>query len=188
MNNFRIHIIYIVVVAFLVVSLGWSLSKDSGEPIVVEKHTTDTLKTIVRDTTYITKVITKVEKEPADTVYVEAKGNDAIPVVRQDFTFSEPDVFDFKVRGSEVEFLGAKVYPKTIYQTITNTVEKEITLRQWDCYLGGGFSHFNNTWIPKIALTIKSPENWLFSCDLGIYQKAPLIGGTIQYKITHKKQ
>ena len=112
MNNFRIHIIYIVVVAFLVVSLGWSLSKDSGEPIVVEKHTTDTLKTVVRDTTYITKVITKVEKEPADTVYIEAKGNDTVPIVRQDFTFSEPDVFDFKVRGSEVEFLEAKVYPR----------------------------------------------------------------------------
>ena len=188
MNNFRIHIVYIVVVAFLVVLLGWSLNKDSGEPIVVEKHTTDTLKTIVRDTTYITKVITKVEKEPADTVYIEAKRNDLVPIVRQDYTFSEPDMFDFKVRGSEVEFLGAKVYPKTIYQTVTNTVEKEITLRQWDCYLGGGFLHFNNAWIPNIALTVKSPENWLFSGNLGIYQKAPLVGATIQYKITHKKK
>ena len=188
MNNFRIHIVYIVVVAFLVVLLGWSLNKDSGEPIVVEKHTTDTLKTVVRDTTYITKVITKVEKEPSDTVYIKVNGANPTPIPRQDYTFSEPYLFDFKVRGCEVEFLDAKVYPKTIYQTITNTIEKEITLRQWDCYLGGGFLHFNDAWIPNIALTVKSPENWLFSGNLGIYQKAPLVGATIQYKITHKKK
>lgn len=174
------------IVGVLGVLLLWSLRVDSGEPTVVEKHITDTTLVIKHDTTVITKVVTKVEKEPADTVYVTVRDSILVPVPRQEYTFSEPDLFDFRVKGFGVEFLDAKVYPKTVYQTITNTVEKQIYGNSWNCYLGVGIWAFDKEIVPTVNLTLKTPKKWLFSANVGYYNRSLIYGGQLSYKILGK--
>lgn len=174
------------IVCVLVVLLTWSLNVDSGEPTVTEKHTTDTLTVIKHDTTTITKVITKVEKEPVDTVYLTIRDSIFVPVPRQEYTFSEPDLFDFRVKGFEVEFLDAKVYPKTEYTTITTTTEKTIYKDAWNCYLGVGIWAFNKEVVPTVNLTLKTPKKWLFGLNVGYYNRGLVYGGQVSYKILGK--
>lgn len=173
-------------VGILGVLLIWSLKVDSGEPTVVERHITDTLVTERVDTVYITKVVTKIEKEPSDTVYLTVRDSILVPIPRQEYIFSEPDMFDFRVKGYGVEFLGAKVYPKTVFETVTNTVEKEIYKNAWNSYLGVGIWAFNKEVVPTVNLMVKAPNRWLFGANIGWYNKQPIYGGSVNYKILGK--
>ena len=174
------------IVGVLVVLLLWSLNVDSGEPTVIMERHTDTLTVVKHDTTTITKVITKVEKEPADTVYLTIRDSIFVPVPRQEYTFSEPDLFDFRVKGYGVEFLDAKVYPKTVYQTITNTVETTIYKDSWNLYFGAGIWAFNKEIVPTLNLTLKAPKMWLISLNTGYYNGGLIYGGQFSYKILGK--
>lgn len=174
------------IVAVLVVLLRWLLKVDSGEPRVIEKHTTDTLFVEKIDTVYITKVVTKVEKEPSDTVYLTTRDSILIPVPRQEYTFSEPNTFDFRVKGFGVEFLDAKVYPKTVYKTVTNTIERDITKYRSSLFVNGGFSSICGTFAPEVGLSLSLKGRWLISGDLGLYNKEPYVGAKIGYNILQK--
>lgn len=175
-----------VIVGVLGVLLIWSLSVDSGEPTVVEKHTTDTLVFERVDTLYITDVVTKIEKEPSDTVYITTRDSILVPVPRREYAFSEPDVFDFSVKGYDVEFLDAKVYPKTVYKTVTNTIEREIYKDARNCYLGVGIWAFDREIVPTVNLTIKTRNKWLFGANIGYYDKSAIYGVNLSYKIIGK--
>lgn len=175
------------IVGVLVVLLMWSLNVDSGEPTVTEKHTTDTLTVVKHDTTVITKVITKVKKEPLDTVYITVRDSIYVPVPRQEYTFSEPNMFDFRVKGFEVEFLDARVYPKTVYQTITNETTRTITTYKSSLFVYGGFSSICGTFTPKVGLSLSLKGKWLFGADIGLYKKEPTWGINVGYNILHKK-
>ena len=80
-----------VIVACLCVLLLWSLNTDSREPVVITERHTDTLTVVKHDTVEVTKVVTVVEKEPSDTVYLTIRDSIFVPVPRQEYTFSEPD-------------------------------------------------------------------------------------------------
>lgn len=174
-----------LLVVVLVVLLVCSLKKDSGEPIVIERHTTDTLTLVVHDTMYITKVKTEV-KRVVDTVFYPINDTILVPIPRREYNFSEEGVFDFRVKGVEVEFLDAKVYPKTVYTTITNTIEKERVVHTWNLYLGGGIWAFNNELVPKVNLMVKTPNKWLFGANMGYYKSGVMIGVSANYKIMGK--
>ena len=175
------------IVGILVVLLILLLVRDSRvAPTIIETQHTDTLTVVKHDTIEVTKVVTVVEKEPSDTVYLTVRDSIFVPVPRQEYTFSEPDLFDFRVKGFGVEFLDAKVYPKTIYQTITNTVETTVYKDAWNCYLGVGIWAFDREIVPTVNLTIKTPNRWLFGLNIGYYNKRPIYGGSVNYKILGK--
>ena len=174
------------IVGVLVVLLLWSLNVDSGEPTVITERHTDTLHRVVHDTTVITKVVTVVEKEPADTVYITIRDSVFIPVPRQEYTFSEPNLFDFRVKGYGVEFLDAKVYPKTVFETITNETTTTVTKYRSSLFVLGGFSSICGTFSPKAGVSLSLKGKWLISGDISFYQKQPLYSASIGYNILTK--
>ena len=184
MNNIRVHVCYLAVIAALLAVLGISLSRPS-KVVEVVKHTTDTMKVVRIDTMTITKIIEK-EKVVVDTVYI-TNGNDSTPVPISRYRFFKENEYDITALGFNISLPSITVFPKTITNTITNTIEKEIVANYWDFYLGAGFWHFNKEWIPNIGATVKAPQNFLFGANLGYYNKHLLVGGTIQYKITHNR-
>jgi hypothetical protein len=174
-----------VIVGVLGVLLFWSLNTESGEPVVIERHTTDTLVVVKHDTTVITEV--KIEKEPADTVYITVRDSVRVPIPRQEYTFSERDLFDFRVKGYGVEFLDAKVYPKTVYNTIFEETSTTVTKYRSSLFVFGGFSAICGDFSPKVGVGLSLKGKWLISADLGLYQKEPIYGVSVGYNVLQNK-
>lgn len=172
------------IVGVLVVLLFWLLNVDSGEPIVVEKHTTDTLVVVKHDTTVITEV--KIEKEPADTVFITVRDSIFVPLPRQEYTFSEPNMFDFRVKGYMVDFLDAKVYPKTVYEMIYKENTNTVTKYKSSLFVFGGFSSICGDFSPKAGFGLSLKGKWLISADFGLYKKEPIWGVNVGYNILQK--
>lgn len=174
------------IVGVLGVLLLWSLNTESGEPIVITERHTDTLTIVKHDTVEVTKVVTKVEKEPADTVYVTVRDSIPVPIPRQEYTFSEPNLFDFRVKGFGVEFLDANVYPKTVYETIYKENTNTITKYRSSLFIFGGFSSICGDFSPKVGVSLSLKGKWLISGGISLYQKQPMYDATIGYNILHK--
>ena len=172
------------IVGVLGVLLLWSLNTESGEPSVITERHTDTLTIVKHDTTVITKV--KIEKEPADTVYITVRDSIPVPVPRQEYNFSEPNMFDFRVKGYMVEFLDAKVYPKTVYETIYEQNTIAVTKYRSSLFIFGGFSSICGDFSPKVGVALSLKGKWLISGDLGLYQKTPIYSATIGYNVLQK--
>lgn len=174
------------IVGVLGVLLLWSLNTDSGEPVVITERHTDTLTIVKHDTVEVTKVVTKVEKEPADTVYVTVRDSIPVPIPRQEYTFSEPNLFDFRVKGFGVEFLDANVYPKTVYETIYKENTNTITKYRSSLFVFGGFSSICGDFSPKVGVSLSLKGKWLISGGISLYQQQPMYDATIGYNILHK--
>lgn len=180
----NINILPWAIVACLCVLLLWSLSVDCGEPTVITERHTDTLVVVKHDTTVITRV--KIEKEPADTVYITVRDSISVPVPRQEYTFSEPNMFDFRVRGYMVDFLDAKVYPKTVYETIYEQNTTTVTKYKSSLFVFGGFSAICGDFSPKVGVGLSLKGKWLISGDFGLYKKEPIWGVNIGYNVLQK--
>lgn len=174
------------IVGVLGVLLLWSLNTDSREPVVITERHTDTLTIVKHDTVEVTKVVTKVEKEPADTVYITVRDSIPVPVPRKEYTFSEPDMFDFRVKGYMVEFMDAKVYPKTVFETVYEQNTTTVTKYKSSLFVFGGFSSICGDFSPKVGVGLSLKGKWLISGDLGLYQKTPIYSATIGYNILQK--
>ena len=172
------------IVGVLGVLLLWSLNTESGEPVETTERHTDTLVVVKHDTTVITKVI--IEKEPADTVYITVRDSIPVPVPRQEYRFSEPDMFDFRVKGYMVEFLDAKVYPKTVYETIYEQNTTTVTKYRSSLFVFGGFSTICGDFFPKVGVGISLKGKWLISGDLTLYRETPIYSATIGYNVLQK--
>lgn len=151
--------------------------------MITERHT-DTLVVVKHDTTVITKV--KIEKTPADTVYITVRDSINIPIPRQEYTFSEPNMFDFRVRGYMVDFLDAKVYPKTVYETIYEQNTTTVTKYKSSLFVFGGFSAICGDFSPKAGIGLSLKGKWLISGGISLYQKQPMYDATIGYNILQK--
>lgn len=182
MNDARLHIIYTLIIAALLAVLGISLCRPERVETVV-KHTTDTLEVVVKDTVEITKVVTEVKKEPADTVWITVNDTTYVPVPMREYQFSSDGMFEFRVKGYNVNFIGCTIYPEVVYRTITNTIEKEILVKKWDFYLGAGFYALNEDVIPKVSFAVKAPNRWLFEANAGYYRKSLACGATVFYNL-----
>lgn len=172
------------IVGVLGVLLLWSLNTESGEPVETTERHTDTLVVVKHDTTVITKV--KIEKEPSDTVYITVRDSIYVPIPRQEYTFSDQNMFDFRVRGYMVEFLDAKVYPKTIYETIYEQNTTTITKYESSLFVFGGFSAICGDFSPKIGVGLSLKGKWLISGDFGLYKNEPIWGVNVGYNILQK--
>lgn len=172
------------IVACLSVLLLWSLNVESGEPTVITERHTDTLVVVKHDTTIITKV--KIEKEPSDTVYITVRDSILVPIPRQEYSFSEPDLFEFRVKGFDVEFLDAKVYPKTVHETIYEQSTTTVTKYKSSLFVFGGFSSICGDFSPKVGVGLSFKGKWLISGDFGLYQKTPIYSATIGYNVLQK--
>lgn len=184
-NNIKFHILYIAIIAILSVVLGISFSRPIKE-IEVVKHITDTTTIEKVDTLIITK-IKEVEKVVTDTTYLVYRDSIYVPIPMSEYRFYQKGLYDITAHGYNVSLSNVAVYPKTVTHTVTNTIEKEIIVNQWDIYLGGGIWRYGGEWIPNISATIKAPKNLLFGVNLGYYDYGLLFGGSVQYKLTHQK-
>ena len=172
------------IVGVLGVLLLWSLNTDSGEPVVITERHTDTLVVIKHDTTVITKV--KIEKEPADTVYITVRDSILVPVPRQEYNFSEPDMFDFRVKGYMVEFIDAKVYPKTVHETIYEQSTTTVTKYRSSLFVSAHLERFSDTFTPSIGVSLSLKGKWLIGAKIGLIENEPLYGGYVGYNILNK--
>ena len=172
------------IVGVLVVLLLWSLNTESGEPIVITERHTDTLVVVKHDTTVITEV--KIEKEPADTVYITVRDSILVPIPRQEYTFSEPNMFDFRVKGYMVDFLDAKVYPKTVYETIYEQNTTTITKYRSSLFVNAHLERFSDTFIPSVGISLSLKGKWLIGAKIGLYQKKPIYGLSVGYNVLQK--
>ena len=182
----NINILPWAIVGVLGVLLLWSLNSDSREPVVITERHTDTLTIVKHDTVEVTKVVTKIEKEPSDTVYITVRDSIPVPVPRQEYTFSEPNMFDFRVKGYMVDFLDAKVYPKTVYETIYKENTTTVTKYRSSLFVFGGFSAICGDFSPKVGVGLSLKGKWLISGDLGLYKKEPIWGVNVGYNILQK--
>ena len=173
-----------VLVGVLAVLLVWSLNTDSGEPVVIEKHTTDTLIIIKTDTLFFTDVIIK--EAPKDTVYITSDKGEDVPIPISEYEFSEEGEFDFRVSGFDVNFLSATIYPKTITQVIEKTTNTTVKENKSALFIYGGFEAISDTFYPKGGLALSLKNKWLISADVGYYQKQAIFGATVGYNILNK--
>lgn len=166
--------------------LGIALSRPE-KVVEVVKHKTDTTVVEKIDTIHLTKVVEK-EKIVTDTTYIVVNDTIRVPIPISTYRFFEKNLYDITAKGYNVSLESVSVFPKTRYETITNTIEKEVAYNYWDFYLGLGLSYYNSECIPSISATVKSPRSFLFGANLGYYNKSMVVGATIQYKITHNKR
>ena len=179
----KTHLAYLSIIALLLIFVGLLLKRP--EKIVeVVKEKTDTITNVVHDTLIFTKVV-EVEKKVVDTVFVEHKGEN-IPIPISKYRFFEKNKYDITACGYNVTMQDITIFPKTEYKTITNTIEKEVIVTNWDFFFGGGLWRYNYEWIPHISFAAKAPQNWLLAANLGYYNNNILFGGTILYNIREK--
>ena len=151
---------------------------------VIEKHFHDTITIVKYDTVTITKL--KVVKEQVvDTMYIEKDGGQ-ISLPRQQRHFSQKSLFDAWVSGYDPKIDSIRIYPKTEYRTITNTIEREKIHRPFSLYGGIEIQAFSAAFIPSVSISLTTPKKWLFSAKLGIYDSKILVGGEVSYKILEK--
>lgn len=173
------------IVGVLVVLLFWSLNTESGEPIVVEKHTTDTIVKTRIDTIVVEKPVVKTKKVVEEKIiYVHDTIKVVIPI--SEYRFFEDGLYDITARGYDVSLSNVTVFPKTEYRTVTNTVETTVYKDTWNLYFGAGIWAFNNQVVPTVNLSLKTPKMWLISLNTGYYNGGLIYGGSINYKILGK--
>jgi hypothetical protein len=184
MSKLKLHIIYLVIIAVLVLILGLVLKRP--EKVITEtKYLTDTTIVTKIDTVEVTKIV-EVEKRVVDTTYITVRDSILVPIPMSEYRFFQKGLYDITAHGYNVSLSNIIVFPKTVYQTVTNTVEKEVLVTNWDIFGGFGIWRFKDEWIPNIGLAAKAPKNLLFTANLGYYDKGLLYGGTVYYNFGKK--
>lgn len=155
------------------------------ETIIVENRITDTITIVKVDT--ITKYQTKYIKERVtDTVYVERDNGDKVALPRVQRHFQEKSLYDAWVSGYDPLLDSIKIYPKTEYKTVTNTITKEVTPLTWKLYVGVDLQAISGGFAPCVSVTLATPKKWLISAKIGVYEKQPIYGVGVSYKIFEK--
>ena len=175
-----------VIVACLCVLLILLLVRDSRvAPTIIETQHTDTLYRTRVDTLVVEKPVVKEKKVVEEKIiYVHDTVKVVIPI--SEYRFFEDGLYDITARGYEVSLSNVTVFPKTEYATITTTTEKTIYKDAWNCYLGVGIWAFDREVVPTVNLMLKTPKRWLLGVNIGYYNKRPIYGGSINYKILGK--
>ena len=173
-----ITIVILSIVIIFLLSIGRKVE-------VVEKHFTDTVTIVKLDT--ITKYQTKYIKERVtDTVYVERDNGDKVALPRVQRHFREKSLYDAWISGYDPLLDSIKIYPKTEYTTITNTITKEVTPLTWKLYAGLDLRAISGTFAPCVSVTLATPKKWLISAKIGVYDNKLIYGAEVSYKIFEK--
>lgn len=184
MSKLKLHLAYLVIIAVLVLILGLVLKRP--EKVITEtKYLTDTTTVTKTDTVEITKVV-EVEKRVVDTTYITVRDSILVPIPMSEYRFFKKGLYDITAYGYDVSLSNITVFPKTVYQTVTNTVEKEVLVNKYSLYLGGGIWALNGEVIPKVSLALKTKNRWLFEASAGYYDKVWIYGATVYYELGKK--
>lgn len=181
MMKIKTHILYIAIITIisLVAVIGFIRPK---KVIEVEKHSIDTLIVTKIDTVTYTKY-EYIEKKVTDTIYFRA--DDYIEIC--DYRFSKKGAYDITASGYAVELKNVTVFPVTKTITVTNTVEREVYIRQWDLYAGLGIDYYGNEVIPSLKFAANTPnDRWLFGANIGYASRKPILGVFVAYNLLKK--
>ena len=182
-SNKYLWITIVVLSITIIVLLYFTIRKP--KTIVVEKHFTDTVTVVKVDT--IIKYRTKYIKERiTDTIYVKKGDEDKVALPRAQRHFREKSLYDAWISGYDPLLDSIKIYPKTEYTTITNTITKEVTPLTWKLYAGLDLQAISGDFAPCVSVTLATPKKWLISAKIGVYEKEPIYGLGVSYKIFEK--
>lgn len=181
--NFKYHFFYISMCFVLVVALLYSLNKNSQvEPII--ECTTDTLF-IQKTDTLIEYRPLYVERKVTDTLYIETKGDSvlSLPIIQKHY--NKPQSYDLWVSGVEPLSLDScKVYNKTEYKAIMNTITQTVVEKKPRIYVLGGLNAFSGTLRPNMNISLTTKEKWLYGLGIGLDENNKVYyGGKIGYRI-----
>lgn len=171
--------LFLVLVCFLTCKCSYLLNKQKDYVVKIEQKI-DTI--IIYDT--ITRYVPKyIVKKTIDTIYLPSSENGVVAIPIEQRYYREEGVYDAWISGYKPTMDSIKVYPKTIYSTITNDVTREIVLREWNLYTYMGFKQLSNEWLPSIGLIVKSPKNLMYGVEIGAIDGNMYYGLQFGYKI-----
>lgn len=148
-------------------------------------HTTDTVYITKFDTLELVSPIF-VEKKVVDTFFVYVNDSTNIPLPIEQKKYSEPNKYELYISGVNPNLDTIRVFNKTEYRTVTNTVTHTVYKNAWRGYIGGQISIFDSQVIPTINLMFVSPKTFTFGAGIGIYDNKPVYQFNVSYKIFGK--
>lgn len=154
-----------------------------AEPSVITKHTTDTIKKVIRDTIHDT-IPTPVFISVVDTLIIPVPDTDGairLPITQNHY--SKPSLYDVWVSGYQPQLDSIKTYNSVVYSTIINETIKEVTVPKTSIYPYGGLIMSNGTVGGKIGVAVTTKKSWLFGGEVGMLGKDVYYGVNIGYKI-----
>lgn len=148
-------------------------------------HTTDTVYQTKVDTLNLVSPIF-IEKKVVDTffVYVNDSTNISLPIEQK--RYYHPDKYELYISGVKPNLDTIRVFNKTEYLTVTNTVTNNIYRNSWRGYISGQITTFDGYTIPSIGLTLTSPKSLLIGGSIGLYNNKPTYQLSVGYKIFGK--
>lgn len=154
-------------------------------PHIETVYVTDTVYSTTTDTIELVSPIF-VEKKVVDTFFVYVNDSTNIPLPIEQKKYSEPNKYELYISGINPNLDTIRIFNKTEYRTVTNTVTNNIYKYTWRGYLNGQIMTFNNDVIPSIGLTLISPNSWLIGGSIGLYNNKPTYQLSVGYKLFEK--
>lgn len=185
--SFPTSILILLTILSIFFILGWFIGgcTSEKEEVIRERIIRDTTTLIKVDTITFTKVV-EVERVRVDTVYYRLDDGKDVSIPIDEYRFTKDGVYDITARGYGVTLPSVTVFPTTETKYITNTIEREVLVRKWDFYLGGGIYGFSNKVAPMVGLCVKTPNRWLLSANVGICDNKFAYGASVYYRLGKK--
>lgn len=143
--------------------------------------------TVERDTTIVVKYDTIIDRKPkyireiiVDTVYVGDNGEIPIIMTQKRYTTKEYDAW---VSGYMPRLDSISIFNRTEYQTITNTITKEIYPKKMNIFAKVGVDMINNRISPNIGVDLKMKNGMYVGGKVGYYDKGVTYGVSLGYQI-----
>ena len=112
--------------------------------------------------------------------------NRAVEALEQDEDFraviSGPSIGDLTPSLDDMT-----VFPKTETKYIVAEIEKEVERRRWECYVIGEIYSKKSADFVSLGFLATTPSGFLFGPKIGYSLGEPFIGGTLGYRITHRR-
>ncbi len=127
----------------LVAGLFLGRGCSTPQPEIVEKHQSDTVTLTRIDTVVVERPVpVRVVEKRTDTLTLY-RGTDTlyVPVPIRQYSFRD-SLYSLDVSGYHVTLDRLEVYPRTVYQTVTNTMERTVTdKKRWGIGLQAGYGY-----------------------------------------------
>lgn len=171
----KTYLPYIVIVVLLfALFFSWTNRKEV-QKVVVESDTT----TLVVFDTIIEKLPIFITERIVDTIYVGKDENIPLLLTQKRYT---TDDYDIWVSGYRPNLDSAYIFRKTEYQTITNTITKEIYPKTTDLFVKAGVDVIGGKFSPNLGFGVKFKRGIYVDAKVGYYDKGVAYGASIGYK------
>lgn len=152
MDNYRINLIWVVVVLFTLLS-AFYMGRNSVKPTIVEKprivYDTITRTKIVHDTMWRDRIVYRdmpVVVRDVDTIRIVDTVEVAMPIYNYQF---KDDLYDIRAEGYEVKLNSVTVYPRTEYK-----VERVEVDNRWGLGIHAGYGVNKDGLSPYIGVGV----------------------------------